>query len=193
MHLIARLDEATLREILDELLPVTILLDDGAAGGPGGRDGRWVRIEPSQHLDFIADEGLRLRTGGQIRWLTAGVPVEATLHSVQVMLRPEVLPEKHGGKLRFRPELESVDVKNVPAFIDRGILALVNRQLSARADEMVWNFGQSLGLAVPLPPLLEGVSTLQLDARNASVQITDHAIELGLTLSLHFLRKPGTT
>jgi hypothetical protein len=190
MHLHARLDEATLRAILDELLPVTILLDDG--GPPGSaREGRWVRIEPTHLVDFVEDEGLRLATRGQIRWTGAGVPIEATLQDVRILLRPEIAPGKTGGRLVFRPSLESADLKNVPSFIDRGIVAMINRTLEARGDDLAWDFGKSLGFAVPAPRALHGIAAIQMDAQNASVRVLHDAIELGLSLSLHFRRVPG--
>ena len=214
VHILIRLEEATLRAILGELLPVTLLLDepppvrtawsdpDEEVTPPAGiprpspqalkaSEGRWVRIDPAQEVDFIAGEGLRLVCGGQIRWVTAGVPLEATLHSAKIMLRPQVVTEKHGGRLVFRPSLESADLKNVPALLDRGVVALVNRQLESRGNDIAWDFGRTLSLAVAVPPILEGISALQLDARNAAVTVTGDAIELGLTVSLHFQRKPG--
>lgn len=192
MHILARLDEATLRGILDELLPVTLLLDDGADGGRAGRDGRWVRIEPTHDLDFVAGTGLRLATGGQIRWLLAGVPLEATLHSIQIMLRPEIVPDKHGGKLVFRPSLESADLKNVPAWIDRGIVSVANRLIEARGDQLAWDFGRSLSFSTAVPATLEGIATMQLGVQNATVQVLADAIQLGLTLSLRFQHLPQT-
>jgi hypothetical protein len=185
IHLRARLEEAGLSAILDELLPVTILLDDGP-------DGRWVRIDPTHHVDFIASEGVRLVTSGRIRWVTAGVPIEVTLHSVQLMLHPQIVADSEGHKLVFRASLESADLKNVPALLDRGIVALVNRQLDSRRDQMNWNFEKSLGFAVPLPPALQGVSMLQLGAGGATIEISADHIELALPVSLHFSKADPT-
>ena len=191
MHVFARLEEATLKTILDELLPLTILLDQG--GTQGGTQGdRWVKIEPTSHVDFVAGEGLRLISSGQIHWIVGGVPVDATLHSAQVMLRPEVRAEKHGGRLVFRPSLEAADVKNIPGLLDRGIVALVNRQLESRGDELYWDFGHSLGISVGLPRTLVELQALQLAVTNAAVAVTADAFELTLTLSLRFQRAPAT-
>jgi hypothetical protein len=189
MHLRARLDEVTLRTLLDELLPVTILLD--ADADQGGRAGRWIQIEPATKVDFVAGQGLRLAASGRMRWVTGGIATEWTMHAVQILLRPEIVGNDHGGKLLFRPTVEIADIKNVPGFVDRGISALINNQLAARADEMSWDFGKSLGFAVPLPPMLEGVSTLKLDVRDATVQVSDDAVELGVTISIDFLRTPA--
>jgi hypothetical protein len=190
MQLFARLDESTLRSILDELLPVTLLLDEGdKKDARDPKDGRWVRIEPTSVVDFIAGEGLRLVTSGQIRWITAGMPIEATLHSAEIMLRPRIAAAANGGKLVFGPSLEAVDVKNVPAFLDRGVVALVNRQLAARGEELAWDFGRSLGFTVAVSPMLEGVSALTLAAHGGKVRVTADAIELGIEVRLDFLRR----
>jgi hypothetical protein len=188
MHIVARLDEATLRQMLDELLPVTILLDDP---GTEPEKGRWVAIDPARTVDFVAGEGLRLVTGGRIRWITAGVPVEATLHSATILLRPIIAPDKHGGRLVFRPSLEDADLKNVPSLLDRGITALVNRQLEGRSDEIAWDFGRTLAFSVGLPSALQGVESLQLSVQNGQVTVSDHAVELTLQLSLHFRHAPA--
>jgi hypothetical protein len=191
MHIQARLDESTLRQLLDELLPVTILLDEDKAGSPGGDpNGSWVAIEPARTVDFVAGEGLRLVTGGKIRWVAAGVPVEATLQAAHILLRPLVVADKHGGRLVFRPSLEEADLKNVPALVDRGIAALVNRQLEKRGDQIAWDFGRTLAFSVPLPPALRGVEALQLSVKTGQVTVSDHAFELGLELSLHFRHAP---
>jgi hypothetical protein len=195
MQIVARLDEPTLRQLLDELLPVTILLDDddGDKGSAGpNKEGRWVTIEPARVVDFVAGQGLRLVTGGRIRWVAAGVPVEATLHSARILLRPVIAPDKYGGRLVFHPSLEEADLKNVPGLLDRGIAALVNRQLEGRSDQIAWDFGRTLALSVALPPALDGVESLQLSVQNGQVTVSDHAIELTLQLSMHFRHKPLT-
>jgi hypothetical protein len=186
MHIQARLDEATLRQLLDQLLPVTILLDDEGQNG-----GRSISIEPATTVDFVKGEGLRLVAGGRIRWTAAGLPVDATLHSAHVMLRPLVAADKHGGRLVFRPSLEEADLKNVPALVDRGVTALVNRQLESRGDQIAWDFGRTLAFSVPMPPALSGVESLQLSVRNGQVEVSDHAIELSLTLSIQFTHTPA--
>ena len=185
MHIFARLEEATLKAMLDELLPVTILLDKN------GPDGRWVSIQPTTHVDFVAGQGLRLITSGEIHWIVAGMPVDATLHSAQLMLRPEVVPEKHGGRLVFRLSLEAADLKNVPSWLDRGIVKLVNGLLESRGDELYWDFGRTLQLSVATPPTLVGVQSLQLAVNNAAVAVTASAFELTLTMGLHFQRPPA--
>jgi hypothetical protein len=185
MQIVARLEESTLRELLGELLPVTILLDDE------GMAGRWIAIEPATTVDFVAGEGLRLVTSGRVHWVAGGVPLDATLQAAHLLLRPEVVADKHGGRLVFRPSLEEADLKNVPALLDRGITALINRQLEARGEQIAWDFGSTLAFSVQMPPALSGVQALRLSVINGQVTVTDHAIEMTLQLSLQFTRSPA--
>src|SRR5688572_9629966 len=106
MHLTARLEESTVQQLLAELFPVTIVLDEAG-------DDRWIRIESAHHVDFVANEGLRVAVSGQIHWKVAGVPVPLTIHSAQLMLRPSIVDDSAGARLVFRPSLEKMDLKNV--------------------------------------------------------------------------------
>ena len=183
MHITARLEEATINELLGELLPAKILLDEE------GDRGRWVRIEPASQVDFIADRGLRLQTSGQIQWIAAGLPINLTLNSVQLMLRPEIVADPHGGRLVFRPALEDLDLKNVPGFLDRGVAGIINGKLASQGDELAWDFGRSLAVNVPLPASIAPLETFQLSVRAARVVVLADALELTLTFDMRFSRK----
>src|SRR5215212_2530230 len=102
MQITARLEEDTVGQLLGELLPVTIVLDED------GED-RWIRIDPARSVDFVANEGLRLEVGGQLHWKVAGVPVLLTIHSAHLLLAPAVVDGAEGARLVFRPVLEKMD------------------------------------------------------------------------------------
>ena len=183
MHITARLEEATIKQLLSELLPAKVLLDEQ------GDAGRWLQIEPARQVDFIAGQGLRLLTSGQIQWLAAGLPINLTLSSVQLMLRPEIVADPHGGRLVFRPSLEELDLKNVPGFLDRGVAGIINGKLASEGDELAWDFGRSLEVNVPLPASIVPLETFQLSARAAQVVVLADALELTLSLDMRFSRK----
>jgi hypothetical protein len=183
VHITSRLDEETIRQLLGELLPVKILLDEE------GDKGRWISIEPASQIDFVADRGLRLQTRGQIQWLAAGLPINLTLNTVQLMLRPEIANDPHGGRLVFRPALEDLDLKNVPGFLDRGVAGMINSKLASKGDELAWDFGRNLTVNVPLPPSIVPLEAFQLSVRAARVAVLADAIELTLTFDMRFSRK----
>jgi hypothetical protein len=186
VRITARLEEATVKELLGELLPATVILDDES------EKGRWIRIDGARQVDFVAGEGLRVETSGQLQWSAAGLPLSVTFHTAQLMLRPEVADDKHGGKLVFKPSLEALDLKNVPGFVDRGVLAIVNNRLASQSDSLAWPFGKTLSVSVPLAGTLQPVEKLQLGVHSAVVEVEANAITLTLSLSVAFTRRPET-
>src|SRR5438067_4732466 len=89
---------------------------------------------------------------------------------------------------RLRPSLEALDVKNVPGFLDRGLLGIVNGRLAARGQSLAWRMGRTLSVSAPLPRTIAPVDTFQPAVRTASVQVLDDAIELAVAFNLRFLR-----
>lgn len=183
MHISARLEETTVRTLLGELLPVTVLLDEDEG------EQRWIRIDPARSVEFAADEGLRLEVGGQLHWKTAGVPVLLTIHSAQLLLKPEVVDDAEGARLVFRPSLETMDLKSVPGFLDSGITAIVNKRLAAEGDKLAWHFGRDLANRFPLPKELLEIEGFTLAAGTAGIQVQEDAIVFKLHLVLGFARR----
>jgi len=117
MDINVRLDEATLRRMLGEILPITVLLDED-----GGSDGRWVTIDRARRLDVIPGEGVRLATSGALRWPISIVPMTVRLVALQVLLRPVVVGSGPTTRVLFRPLIEAADFERLPGFVDRGIV-----------------------------------------------------------------------
>ncbi len=183
MKITARLEEDTVRQLLGELLPVTIVLDDD------GED-RWIRIDPARSVDFAANEGLRLEVGGQLHWKAAGVPVLLTIHSAQLLLAPAVVDDAEGARLVFRPSLEKMDLKSVPGFLDSGITGIVNKRLDAQGDKLAWHFARDLANRFPLPKELLEIDSFTLAAGTATVEVSADAVVFTLSLATGFLRRP---
>ena len=182
MRITAHLDESTVRQLLAELLPVTVRLDDDD-------DDRWIRIDPARSVDFVAGEGLRVAVAGQLSWKLAGVQVVLTIHSAQLLLQPAVVGEGTEGRLLFRPSLETMDLKNVPALLDSGITGLVNRRLEDEGDKLAWPFGRDLTGRFPLGRDFVDVESFVLGVGAATVTVLADAMVLDLPLALGFARR----
>jgi hypothetical protein len=188
MRITAALDEKTVAALLDELLPVTIDLQESEPGT------RWIRVEKPDHFEFVAGEGIRIHAGATIEWKALGLAIPATLKSVEVMLRPAiVVDEQRGGTLVFRPEVEAADFKLVPAFIDAQIARVINSQLAKESNQLAWHFAETLALRAPLPPIISPATQFELSAEDAVVQTTDDQLTLALTLSMRFARASEAT
>ena len=182
MRITAQLDESTVRQLFEELLPVTVMLDDEDAD-------RWIRIDPARSVDFAAGEGLRVAVAGQLSWKLAGVQATLTIHAAQLLLRPAVVGEGTEGRLLFRPSLEKMDLKNVPGLVDSGIAGLVNMRLENEADKLAWHFGRDLTARFPMGKDFADVESFVLGVGTAAVTVLADAIVLDLPLALGFSRK----
>jgi hypothetical protein len=187
MDIRARLDEETLRRMLGDILPITVLLDDDR-----GTDGRYLTIGRAERLDLIPGEGVRLATSGELRWPFKVVPLTFALNGLQILVRPIVVGEGLSTRVLFRPRIEHIDFQKLPDFVDRGILALVNRTLEARSQLLSWHVADSLCQRFPLPVTMVPLEIASVDVVSASLTIDRAGIELAVSLDMGVTRA-GTT
>jgi hypothetical protein len=183
MDINVRLDEATLRRMLDEILPITILLDDA-----GETSGRWVTIERARQLDLIPGEGIRLATSGAMRWPISFVPMTVRLAALQLLLRPIVVGDGAATRLLFRPLIEHADFERLPGFVDRGIVSIINRALETRSERLEWRVAESLALRFALPETLVPLERARVDVVSAALTIDERGISVDVTLDVGVTR-----
>jgi hypothetical protein len=183
MDIKARLDESTLRRILGDILPVTVLFDDDQ-----GFEGRWVTIERARRLELVPGMGVRLSTSGELRWPFKVIPVSLRLASLQVLVRPVVVGEGFSTRVLFRPLIEDADLRRVPDFVDRGIVAIVNRALDSRSELLSWQVANSLGRRFSLPATLGPLETAHVDVLSAALSIEKDSIDLSVKLDMGVTR-----
>ncbi len=167
IHLTATIYEATLVELLGQLFPLTVKIDEKRA--------RFLQVEKPAHVGFVKGEGLRIHTSAEVQWSVAGLPLRFVLRRLSAMIRPVIVEDALGGKLVFKVELEDVDLKGVPAAIDHSLVATVNGRLAAMGDKLGWDFGKTLRRTIPLPPSMDPVEAFQLRAQEGEVVVeSDH-------------------
>jgi hypothetical protein len=181
----AKLGQDDVAALLDELLPLKVDLTAEEDEEPGDR---WLRIEKAHHVDFVVSEGLRVHTTALVQWRAAGMRLRGNLQSVELLVRPLVESDERGGKLVFRPAVEKLDLKHIPAFVDRRIAGRINQALAAQGDRLGWHFGESLALDLPMPHNLAPVEALALGAGAGTVEVFDDCLVFTLRIETHFKR-----
>lgn len=184
MEIAASLDSDTVTQLLHELTPLTVHV-----AGSGEKGERWVRVERPEHIEFVAGEGLRIRTAAKLQWTVAGIRIPFVIRSLQMMLRPLIAQIGNEGRLVFRASIESADLKGVPAMIDEGIVAKVNDLLEAQGDMLAWNFGAMLTRTVEMPESMEPIEALHLRATNGVVEVRSDGLRFALKIPMRFARK----
>src|SRR5262245_24374413 len=182
MHITVELEKETLSQLLGDLLPITIVLDEAR-----GLDGRWVRIQPVQHLEIHA-EGIRLITSGELRWTVGFLPVTITVERLVLILRPIVTGAGAASRLLFQPVLEEADLRHLPALLDRGIVELINGALEGRSERLAWDVGRTLALRFILPDALDPLEAAAVDVEAVRLRVRDEVLVLTVTLTMHISR-----
>ncbi len=178
----ASLDRTTVAQLLAELTPLTIDLDEDDS------QGRWIQIGVPDGLEFIAGRGIRIHTTARLQWTVAGLNVPVTISSLSMLLAPVIAPSPSGGRLNLEATLEEADLKHVPELIEEGIVARVNARLAARPDAFGWDFGKTLALHKALPASMAPVHGFEMNAHDGALEIDSQAVWLSVELSMHFLR-----
>lgn len=189
VRITCELTEQAVRDLLEQFFPATADLD------PLGTESqrRFVRVNRPTHLDFVAGQGVRVRTSAELQWSAIGFALPVTIHALDLMLVPAITRDDRGPKLVFRPTVESADIKHLPAFVDDAVTRRLNAALAAQGDLLGWHFGESLDLRFPLPGNLSPVDAVQLGAGDMQIVVHDRSIVTTLDLNVSFsrLRKEG--
>jgi len=183
MHIRVELDKATLKQLLAEMLPITIALDEAQ-----GLDSSCVTIDPVRELQIGADESIRLITGGELRWMVGFLRVTTTVERLVLVIRPTVVGTGASSRLLFRPMIEEADLRYLPALLDRGLVGLVNGALAARSERLAWDVGRTLALRFVLPNTLDPLEAAAVDVGAARVRVRDDVLELTVTLTMRISR-----
>jgi len=155
--------------LVQQLTPIHIAL--------GGS--RSVAFGRPQRIDLIPGKGLRLRGDAKLSWDFAGLTLPVTLRVWQVLLEPTVVVGRDGAySLRFEPEIEELDLRNVPAFLDGKIAAAINDGLASQKKKLSWAITRSLGVRLELPKRVSPKGRLEVFPSDVKLYISAEAIEL---------------
>jgi hypothetical protein len=181
LHVTAVLDRATVSELLSELMPLTIPLDDEEPHR------RLIEVERPSLVEFVPDVGLRVRTKAKVTWTLAGMSLPWVLHSITLLARPVITGGKK-DRLDFDIRVVEADLQHVPDLLDEGIVAVVNQRLATFEGKVGWTFGETLDLRVGLPALLRPVESFSLGAEAGAVTVAEEGLRLSFELALRFDR-----
>jgi hypothetical protein len=166
------------------MTPLRIHFDDN------DKTNRWLYLGKPTSVELVAEKGIRISCPAEIMWSVVGVNVPFKLHTMQVLMRPEIVAKPTGHILVFNLELEEADFKGIPALIDHGIVKGVNSALAAQ--ELAWDFTKTLTNSVKMPKLLDPIETLEIKVNWGKRRVDDEAVVLVISFQLDFIRRAGS-
>jgi hypothetical protein len=160
------------------LTPLRIVID--------ARRGRAVTFARPD-IELVPRKGLRLRGEARLAWDVAGVPVPVTIQAWQLMLEPYISPSpKRASVLAFKPTVEVLDLKRVPALVEDKIADAIENTIARSHEKLAWNFGRTLSRQLPLPSRVElpNTTALALVVLGGGVEVTADRLRLTAELGL---------
>lgn len=167
-----------LASLVESLAPVRVNIGEE-------RRGRVVKLgRPT--VELAPGRGLRLRGDAHIVWDFAGVPIPVTINVWQLLLSPQIVPHDGSHVLSFDPEIEELDVKRVPGFVDEKLANTIRTALEKNRDRLAWDFTRTLSIHLPLPTMISPPKTFELIPRGGDVAVSESDVRLVLRFEARF-------
>lgn len=181
MWLEAIITQDDLARALTQITPVKIHLDDDESTD------RWLYLDRPTHIELVPEKGLRVACPAEIMWSVSVVNVPIKLHTLQVLLRPEIVKKQRGDILVFNLELEEADIKGIPSLVDNRVMGAVNKALAAK--ELAWDFTKTLTFSgIKMPKMLDPISSLSIGVNWGKRRVDQEALVLVVSFQLDFNR-----
>lgn len=127
-------------------------------------------------VSLVPDVGLRVVCKAELQWPVLGIHVPIVLRELKVILHPDIGKGPDGDILVFRVSIEHADFSALPTFVDNGITSAINAKLASKDAELSWNFSKTLTFNVPLPAMLESLSSFAAKPAWGKVRISEEAV-----------------
>lgn len=157
-------------------------------------DTRWVEVDRPTEVSLFPNEGLRVAAAGRIRYVAQGVPFEAEFHRIKMLVTPQVVErEAQSSHLSFALRLEELDVKHVPAFVDKWIKQRADRALTPQSSNLAWKFSDTLSFRFAIPPRFEPITRIGLQVVGGRINVTEAGLEFVVDYAPLEVERSGPT
>jgi len=148
-----------------------------------------VTVDLPTSVVLVADLGLRLAAHAKLRVTVVGIEVPLTVELAEIVLVPTIRRERDRDRLDFVLRVDDLDIKNLPAFVDREITSRVRAAL----DQPIfsWDFTETLDFTLSLPAVLESIDTVRLHAIKGDLKIGHEGLTLACTFALEVRNPPA--
>lgn len=144
-------------------------------------------------VELVAGRGLRLRGDGHVVWDFAHVPIPVTINAWQLLFVPRISSRGRSHVLSFAPDLEELDVKLVPGFVDERIAEAIRAAISQNRDRLAWDFARTLSKRLPLPANVSPSNTFEISPVGGDVSVSEAEVRLELRFEARFETRAAAT
>ena len=167
----AILTKDDLEKVVNDFCPLKINV-----GGGGS-----MLFSNPRDFALLPDVGLRVSVAAEVEWPLLGIPIPVSIRSATLEIKPEIQTGAAVERLTFRLGLEDVDLSMLPAFVERGIVERINKELDAKHVELSWSFTETLSHVFELPSAIASGRAIELSAKWGRVKITSEALAFAVS------------
>lgn len=131
---------------------------------------------------LVPETGVRVVCRAKVHWPMLGIDVPVTIHSLAVLLRPQIAPGESGEALVVTLEIESMDLAGIPKMFDGRITEMANKELIRKEIELSWCFSRTLTHSFPLPNSITPLDSLDLTVLAGRVRVQSDGVGLAVKL-----------
>lgn len=187
MELTAVLPRDNLIALVRQLMPLKLMLDEQA-----GSD-RYLLLFDPDRIQLVPGAGLRVTAKAKLSWPVIGLRLPVAFNALSLLLRPKIAGREQGAVLVFQVEIEQIDLAGLPALLDTHLTEKVNKALSERRVELVWDYARTLSHAVRLPPMLQRPATFHIEVADGQVEINADSLRLTIGFRARITRSGPDT
>jgi hypothetical protein len=167
----AILTKDDLEKVVSDFCPLTINLSGGGS----------ILLSNPRDFALLPDVGLRVTVAAEVEWPLLGIHIPVSIRSATLEIKPEIQTVAALERLTFRLGLEDVDLSMLPAFVERGIVERINKELDAKHVELSWSFTETLSHVFELPSAIASGRAIELSAKWGRVKITSEALAFAVS------------
>lgn len=184
MELSATLTETELRELVALLIPLRIDIS-----GDDDKQ-RWLDIDELLDAELVPDDGFVVTARASLRWPERNVFDELEIERVEVVIEPRLEPTPEGVGVAVIIRCRDVDLRWVPAFVDRKIVDAVNQRLRRAGVEFHWNLSSALRFEHTSEGAPSNITSVALDVGRATLRVEGQRVHLRGPMDIRVVQQP---
>lgn len=178
MNTSLRFTAAELEVLLRAALPLRIDLSNPEEGQ------RTLDVESISSVTLLPTRGIQAIGHVKVEWPVLGIQIPATVDDLELHVLLSLSGQGADAVLRVQFEIQAADIRNVPGFIEKPVIAKVNDALASDGATITWGLGKTFGTSVALPKLIQPQRKLGVAMSDATLAITGDALELQAAILL---------
>lgn len=178
MNTTLRFTASELESLIRASLPLRIDLSNPEDGT------RTLDVDAITSVSLIPSVGIRAVGHVRVEWPVLGIQIPATVDDLELHVLLSISGQGDDATLRVQFQIEDADIRNVPGFIEKPVIAKVNAALVSDAATISWGLGKTISTRVALPKMLMPARTLALGVVAATLSVSEAALALEASLTM---------